>query len=232
MPIGIIVNSLSLAAGGLIGFVLKDKIPAVLKVSLPLVFGVISMAMGVVSIQKVNHLPSMVLAVIAGTIIGELLQLEGRLHAMVKSFVQRFYQEKAQEINLEVLIGIIVLFCASGTGIYGAMESRLLGDHSLLFTKSFLDFFTSMIFGTVLGAVVCFIAIPQLILFLLIFFAGGLLLPYATPAMIQNLTACGGVIMLATGLRISDIKQISVVNMLPALLLVMPLTSLYLRVFP
>lgn len=124
-------------------------------------------------------------------------------------------------------MGVAVLFCASGTGIFGAMESRLLGDHTLLFTKSLLDFFTSMIFATVLGSMVCWIALPQFVILSTIFLLSGLIAPYTSPEMLLDFSACGGMIMLATGIRISEIKKISIVNMLPSLLAVMPISFLF-----
>ena len=62
---------------------------------------------------------------------------------------------------MSMLVTIIVLFCASGTGIYGSLDSGMSGDHTILISKSILDFFTAMIFGGTLGMVVAAVAIPQ-----------------------------------------------------------------------
>ena len=64
----------------------------------------------------------------------------------------------------------VVLFCSSGTGIYGSIISGISGDHSILIAKSFLDFFTAMIFACSLGMAVAAIAVPQLAIFLALFF--------------------------------------------------------------
>lgn len=45
MPIGVIVNVLSVLFGGIIGAALGNKIPERLRVGLPLTFGAASMAM-------------------------------------------------------------------------------------------------------------------------------------------------------------------------------------------
>ena len=57
----------------------------------------------------------------------------------------------SREEYMSMLVTIIVLFCASGTGIYGALDSGMSGDHTILISKSILDFFTAMIFGGTLG---------------------------------------------------------------------------------
>lgn len=87
---------------------------------------------------------------------------------------------------------IIVLFCASGTGIYGAIVSGMEGDHSILLAKSILDLFTALIFACTLGMVVSIVAIPQIIIFLFLFFIAGIIFPMTTPEMINDFKACGG----------------------------------------
>lgn len=75
------------------------------------------------------------------------------------------------------------------------------------------------------------IAVPQLAIQSLLFFSAALLIPLASPTMLADFSACGGIIMLATGLRICGIKIFPIVNMLPALLLVMPCSALWSRHF-
>ena len=227
MPLGVIINSSSLIIGGFLGFLIKDRLPTHIRTALPVIFGVISMAMGVTSLQKLNSLPVVVLAVVSGTVLGESLKLESLLSSFIKKLTERIRLSNDDPAYMETLVGIIVLFCASGTGIFGALESGLLGDHTILITKSILDFFTSMTFGAVLGGIVCLIAIPQFAIFLIIFYSSKWIMPNTTPQMIQDFIACGGIIMLATGLRIGQIKHISIVNMLPALIIVMPISHLW-----
>lgn len=52
------------------------------------------------------------------------------------------------------------------------------------------------------------------------------IMPMLTPAMVADFSSLGGMIMLATGLRICGIAPFPVANMLPGLLLVMPLSAL------
>ena len=126
-----------------------------------------------------------------------------------------------KEFN-DTLITVIVLFCASGTGIYGALISGMNGDHSILIAKSILDVFTALIFACVLGTVVSAIAIPQFIIFSLMFLLAGTIYSLTTPAMINDFKACGGLIMLATGFRIIKVKMFPTADMIPAMILVMP----------
>ena len=122
--------------------------------------------------------------------------------------------------QLDVLISMIILFCFSGTGIFGAMNSAMTGDHSVLIAKAIMDFFTAVIFGTTAGYLVGFVAIPQFLVGILLFAGASYILPFET--MLSNFKACGGIITLAVGLKIADIKRSRVLNILPSLVLVFP----------
>jgi uncharacterized membrane protein YqgA involved in biofilm formation len=240
MPIGIIINALSVLFGGIIGAFLGKKIPERLRTALPLTFGAASMSMGVNSIVKLKTLPAVVLALIIGAGIGELIRLEkgiawcaGRSKGPVEKL---FLGNKKKDDNASGLsqqefmtqfVAIVILFCASGTGIFGALTEGMTGDHSILFTKSILDFFTSAIFAASLGYLVAAVAIPQFVVLIALFLSATFIMPLTTPAMIADFTACGGMIMLATGFRISGIKAFPIANMLPALALVMPISYLW-----
>ena len=106
------------------------------------------------------------------------------------------------------------------------MNSGMTGDHSILYAKSVMDFFTAMIFGTTAGYLVGFIAVPQLIIGTLLFYGASFILPLVTDIMLANFKACGGIITLAVGLKISNIKKTRVLNILPALVLVFPFSLL------
>ena len=126
-----------------------------------------------------------------------------------------------------MLVTAIVLFCASGTGIYGSIVSGMSGNHSILVAKSILDLFIAMIFSCSLGMVTSLIAVPQAILFLLLFFCAKWLFPLTTPDMVKDFKACGGLIMIATGFRITKIKDIPIADMIPAMILVWPISWMW-----
>lgn len=51
--------------------------------------------------------------------------------------------------------------------------------------------------------------------------------PFLTPEMIADLSGCGGVLTLGAGLRVAKIIDAPIVDMMPALILVMPLSLLW-----
>lgn len=135
----------------------------------------------------------------------------------------------SQDEFTEKFVAILVLFCASGTGIFGAMHEGMTGDPSILYIKTMLDLFTAAIFATMLGFSVMVIGIPLVIIQVGLATLATFILPMITPAMMADFSCAGGLLMVATGLRICNIKTFPVANMLPALVLVMPFSWLWLH---
>ena len=217
MPIGVICNVLAVALGGIIGAACGNRLSEDFKHKLNLIFGVCSMGIGISSIVLMQNMPAVVLALILGTSIGIVTHLGER--------IERYGTKLAKLVpgggtDNALLVTAVVLFCASGTGIYGAIISGMSGDHSILIAKSILDIFTAMIFACSLGATVSLVAILQAAIFLTLFFCAKLIFPLTTPSMVNDFKACGGFIMLATGLRIAKIKDCPIADMIPAMVLV------------
>ena len=230
MPIGIIMNGSAVVVGGIIGSLVGNRISDDFKEKLNLIFGACSFTMGVSSICLMQNMPAVIFSIIVGTIFGLLIHLGDRIQAgasLMQRSVERFLPNTStlpKEEFDNTLITIIVLFCASGTGIYGSIVSGMNGDHSILISKSILDLPTALIFACMLGIVVSFVAIPQVIIFLLLFALAGFIYPLTTPAMINDFKACGGVLLFATGFRMIKVKNFPIADMIPAMVLVMPVS--------
>ena len=234
MPIGIIVNSLAIIIGGVIGTIFGKHISLDFKEKINMIFGACAMTMSIGSIVLMKNMPAVVFAVVIGTIIGLAVhfgELVNKLGKAMQSIIFRFMKKKESDISdaefNDTLLTIIVLFCASGTGIYGSIVSGMSGDHTILISKSILDLFTAMIFACILGPVVSFIALPQFIIFILLFLGGGIILPFTTPTMIDDFKAVGGVLLLATGFRMIRVKMFPTADMIPAMILAMPVSLIW-----
>ena len=237
MPLGIITNVSCIVVGGIIGYIIQRHIPARIINALSSVFGIASLVIGISLITKFNSLPAVIMALLLGTIIGELLHLEEKLAAFsqaAKNKVESFFgtgKDEDEDEYIEKFINLLLLFCTGATGILGALIEGMTGDRTILYAKSVLDFFTAGIFAASMGILVIFIALPQLLTFLSLFFLAGFILPLTTPALIADFTGCGGVIALMTGIRMLEIRSFRVTNVLPALFVVMPVSFLWLHVF-
>ena len=171
MPIGVIINGLSIVIGGILGALAGHKLSPKFKEDITLVFGVCSMGMGISTIGLMENMPAVIFSIVIGTGIGLAVHLGEKINAgagVMQRVISKFLKNSSSELSedefMNTLVTIIVLFCASGTGIYGSIVSGMSGDHSVLISKSILDLFTAAIFACSLGMVVGMIAIPQLIM--------------------------------------------------------------------
>ena len=226
MPVGVLCNVLAVALGGFIGAKGRRLISDELGEKLQLVFSVCAMGIGISSVILMKNLPAVILAMILGTIAGVALHLNRRIEKGGEKLAS-LIPAGSRPADRNLLVTAIVLFCVSGTGIYGTIVSGIDGDHSILLAKSVLDLFTAMIFACSLGMTTSLIAIPQLVLFLVLFFSAKLLFPLTTPDMVSDFKACGGLILLATGLRIAKVKDYPIADMIPAMILVWPLSWIW-----
>ena len=233
MPTGVIINSFSIILGGLAGGLLGHQLSDQLKYQLNLILGLCSMGMGIAAIGLMNYLPAVILSLILGTLIGLVLRFGDWINKAGNRLAKIFPipdTNSSQDEFLSSLLTVIVLFCASGTGIYGSLDAGMTGDATILISKSILDFFTAAIFACNLGYVVATIAIPQFLIFSALFYLARAIVPLTTPDMIADFKACGGFIMLATGFRMIQVKMFPTADMIPAMALVMPFSWLWANV--
>ncbi|APG19704.1 MULTISPECIES: DUF554 domain-containing protein [Kosakonia] len=237
MLIGPYVNGAAVIVGGLLGSLVGKRIPERVKVALPLTFGLCSVGLGINLVIKVKFMPAVVLAMVLGAVIGEAFFLEkqiGRAAGTTRGLINRVFppvQGLGHDEFTEKFVAILVLFCASGTGIFGAMHEGMTGDPSILYIKTVLDLFTAAIFATMLGFSVMTIGLPLIAVQVALATLAVYILHMITPDMMGDFSCAGGLIMVATGLRICNIKPFPVANMLPGLVLVMPFSALWAKLF-
>lgn len=172
-------------------------------------------------------------AILIGGIIGSALKIEQRLESFGAALQSRFAGKGSKDAKEKFITGFVnasLVFTIGPLAILGALSDGLGQGIEQLATKSILDGFASLAFAASLGWGVALSAIPvgawQGILTLIAFFVGSVV----SAPVISAITATGGVLLLGVGLRLLQIRQVSVGNMLPSLLvaplLVLLITSL------
>ena len=217
------MDVLSVVFGGLAGSLVGNKLSDNLKNQMNTIFGLCAMCMGVSAVVLMKNMPAVVFSVIVGTLIGLALKIGGAIEKASGKVLDKVMKGADQETN-DLMLTAVVLFCASGTGIYGALDAGMTGNHSVLIAKAVLDFFTAMIFACKLGKATSLIGVPQGVVLLALFALAKVIVPMTTDTMIADFKACGGFVLVATGLRMMKIKPFPVADMIPAMVLVMPVS--------
>ena len=165
-------------------------------------------------------------SVVVGGILGTLLRIEERLEIYGDRLKARFSGEDGSSFT-EGFVAASLLFCVGAMAVLGPITDGLGGGNEILVLKSTLDFFASIAFASVFGWGVAASALTILL------FQGSLtLLGYAlgnfmSEVQVLMLTATGGLLLLAISLRLLNLKQIPVGNMLPALVLAPLLAAVF-----
>lgn len=228
MPIGILLDSAAIALGGCIGAAAKTVLPRRLLKTMPDVFALAAIAIGMTLIVEFCQMAAVVLALILGTALGEALNLSEKaknLSAKLNSRFGKSFPGSCPEPG--ILINLAVMATCSGYGIFGALNEGLFGSHTSLAVKAILDFFTFACFAANYGALLSLICVAQLAVYLPIYLLASLAAPFMGTAAMGDLSACAGIVTLATGINLLFDKDIPVINMLPALLAMLPLSQLF-----
>ena len=245
-PIGIAADCIAVAAGGLLGGVLKKVMPERIIESLFIVTAFCAVAIGIISTIKLSSLTVVVLSVMLGCIIGELCRIEtgiGRVNAWITGKLSKnkaapaellpCEQEEAERLRqkkLDLLSLSVAIICFSGTGFFGALSEGLDNDHSILLAKAVLDFFTVLVIAAQIGCFVSVFSVPQAVIFLICFFLAGLISPILTADAIANFKSVGGILTIIIGYNMLasqlNLKKVRVLNLTPAFVLVLLLSYL------
>ena len=101
--------------------------------------------------------------------------------------------------------------------VVGSLDSGIRGDHTTLIAKALLDGIISIVFASSLGIGVMLSAVPVLIYQGSIALLGTAIAPFLSDALINELSAVGGLLIMAIGINMALDKDIKVANLLPAI---------------
>jgi uncharacterized membrane protein YqgA involved in biofilm formation len=227
MPWGTLVNVAAVLVGGTIGLLLHKNLPQNVQLIAFQAIGLCTLFIGMQMSLQVKDPLILIFSVLIGGVLGELIHLEekigglsNKLKKLVGSKDDRFTQG---------MVTAFLIFCIGSMTIVGALNEGISGDRTLLLTKSTLDGFTAIALAATYGIGVIFSVIPLFI------FQGGLTLFASmfgglfSPALLAQLTATGGILILGIGFNLLDIKPIKVINMLPGLLVALILAAIFLK---
>ncbi len=211
---GSIVNALAVIAGSLAGFALRRRVNEEL-MKLPIqCIGAFTIVIGVQMALEMQNMLIIVFSLCAGSIVGGLLDIEGRFERGVQKLQDRFKEDGNFSTGI---VTATLFFCIGSMTVLGSFEEGLGGYPTLLLTKSMMDGLSSIALSATLGISVIFSAVPVLVYQGTLTLAARFIQPYMTQAATVEMTAAGGVMLAALGLSILGLLKIKLMNALPAL---------------
>lgn len=228
--IGTIVNCITVIVGSSIGLLARKGIPTRLQEAMMKVLGIATMFIGIsgtlaeMLVVTEDGLSTqgtmlMILSLVIGTVVGELLRVEERLESLGDKLKTLKLFRHANATFTEGFVTATLVTSIGAMSIIGSFNDGLGLGAELLYTKSILDFVSTMIFASTLGVgVLCSFVPMGLYQGLLTLLARFLQPLFVGTTMISDLSLVGSVLIFAIGINLFAGKQIKVGNMLPALL--------------
>lgn len=213
--LGTIINSGAIILGSIFGIIIKQGIKDEYKKTVMDGVGLSVIIIGIMGAIKSENTILMIISIVLGSIIGEVIGIEKKLNNLGDNMERKFGKGDSN-FSKGFVTGSLV-YCVGAMAIVGSLESGLLGDHNTLFAKSILDGISSIIFASTLGIGVAFSAIAVFIYQGLITILATYLKDLLTPEVILEMSAVGGILIMAIGINILELKKIKVGNMLPAI---------------
>lgn len=216
--LGTLVNAIAIIVGAVVGIVLKKGLPGRMTDTLMKGVGLCTVFLGISGSLKGENSLILILSIVIGTIIGEGIDLEDKINRLGLWAERRFKKESNGEVSVaEGFVTASLLVCVGAMAIVGALQSGLMGDHKMLFSKSILDFIMAVVLSSTLGIGVAFSA------GLVFLYQGSITLlaqwiaPFLTNTVIMEMTCVGSVVMIGLGLNIIGITKLRVMNYVPAI---------------
>jgi uncharacterized protein len=216
MGLGTAINVVAVLVGGGIGTLAGARLPQEMRSTAMQAIGIVTLLVGVANFLEFDNPLLPLVSVVAGLALGELVGIEAALKRLGDYLEKRF--SKGESPVSRAFVTTSLLFCVGPLTIIGSLEDGLRGDYSLLALKSALDFIAALTFASVLGWGVLLSAGTIMLVQGSLTPGAGFLDAVVTEAMISATTVTGGILIVGLGIVLLDLKEITVANMLPALL--------------
>lgn len=228
--LAVFVNCGAVILGSIIGLLFAKKFTEELSEMIQTACGVISLIIGLQMAFKYGSIVYLALSLIIGAIIGYALDIDGAILNLGKKLEKLTLKKgdsktdgaelSARKNNFAyAFLNASVLFCVGAMAIVGSFEAGVNHNYTIIFTKSILDGFMAIGFTAAMGIGTAFSTLAILV------YQGALTLlsiwlkPYVSEVLIQELSACGGAIIVMIGINLLGLKKIKTANYLPALVM-------------
>ncbi|MGO5491230.1 MULTISPECIES: DUF554 domain-containing protein [unclassified Acidaminococcus] len=222
---GTVVNVAAIAGGSLIGLLvgrgIKEKYQETVIYGLALCVIVLGIQMAL----QGQHILLTIISLVVGSILGEALGIEEKLEQVGTLLAEKFQKSRKKgdagtDAFVEGFLNASLLYCVGAMAIVGSIQDGLSGDPTTLYTKALIDGLSGIIYASNFGVGVLFSALSVGVYQGILTALAGFLGPWMSQLVVQEVAACGGLMILGIGINMTKLLKIRVGNMLPGLLVV------------
>ena len=216
-----VINVILVLIGSAVGLLFKNIISDKLMTILTHALGLCVLGIGIGNMTGTRDMLCVIVCMVIGTAIGHAADIERRLEDAGDFLKTRLIKGDSKSRFTEGFVTAFLLYCVGAMAITGSIEAGLNHNYKIIISKGVLDGVSSVSFAAAMGVGVAFSVIPMLL------YQGGITLlagcvgPYLPEAVITEMTAVGGALIVALAINVLGLgrEKIKVGNMLPAMFL-------------
>ena len=242
--LAVFVNCFTVIVGGLIGVLFSSKIKESLSSTVQNAAGVITLVLGLEMAFQYESIICLSISLILGGLIGTALDIDGAIYKLGQ-FFEKIVDRKGKKSNENAdlvenatvsvastnqlakkndfafgFLNASVLFCVGAMSIIGSFKAGIEKDYTIIFTKSILDGFMAIVFASSMGAGAIFSFVTILVYQGALTVLSTFIAPFVSDMLLNELSACGGAMIIMIGINLLKLKEIKTANFLPGLILV------------
>ena len=216
-----IINVVLVLIGSAVGLLFKNIISEKLMSIITHALGLCVLGIGISSMIGTEDMLCVIVCMVIGTVIGHAINIEGRLERGGDLLRAKVVKGQSNNRFTEGFVNASLIFCVGAMAITGSIEAGLNRNYEIIVSKGVIDGVTSISFAATMGIGVAFSVIPVLVYQGLITLLAAWVGPLLPAAVITEMTAVGGTLIVAIAINMLDLGKvkIKVGNMLPAMFL-------------
>lgn len=215
------INAGLILLGSILGLLFKNRISDRFASVVTHALALCVLGIGIASAIKTADTLCLIICMVIGTLLGEALNIEGRLDGAGDFLRRRLIRGEGNSRFTEGFVTATVMYCVGAMAITGSMKAGLDHDYSILVSKGVIDGVTSITFAAAMGVGVAFSILPLIVYQGAITLLAGVVGPFLGDAVIAEMSAVGGTVIMGIGINMMGATRvkIKVGNMLPAIFL-------------
>lgn len=228
---GTMVNAGAILSGALLGLILRKGLPEKWQETIMHAIGLSVAVIGIQMALKTNNVIIVILSLVVGSVLGEMFDIDRALNRFGAWVGGKLSKDKGAA-NAAALIGqgfvaTSLIYCVGAMAIVGSIQEGLTGDASTLYAKAILDGITAIIFAANMGVGVALSAISVALYQGTLTLLASSMESVMSPPLLAELTATGGILIIAIGLNMLKLVHVRIANMLPAIVVAGVFTKIF-----
>ena len=218
--IGTLINCAAIILGSALGLLLRRGMKDSISKTVMQGIGLSVILISVTGAIKTGNTLLVILSMAIGGVFGALIAIDDKMNRL-GAWAQRKLTRSDDENNTfaKGFVTASLVYCVGAMAVVGALDSGIRGDHSTLIAKAMLDGVTAIVFSSSLGIGVMLSAVPVLVYQGAIALLGNAIAPLLSDVVVNEMSAVGGLLIMAIGINMLLEKDIKVANLLPAILI-------------